>query len=134
MKQKLSLVTLGVRDLEASVRFYESLGWKSLPREVGDEVAFFEMGGVHLSLFGRDDLATDVGTPFAPGPISSPITLAHNEPSAAEVDRAFAEFLAAGATEVKRPMATTWGGYSGYVADPDGHLWEVAFNPFSDWT
>ena len=99
-----------------------------------DEVAFFEMGGVHLSLFGRDDLATDVGTPFAPGPISSPITLAHNEPSAAEVDRAFSEFLAAGATAVKRPTAMTWGGYSGYVADPDGHLWEVAFNPFSDWT
>jgi uncharacterized glyoxalase superfamily protein PhnB len=62
------------------------------------------------------------------------LTLAHNEPSEAEVDRAFEEFLAAGATEVKRPAITAWGGYSGYVADPDGHLWEVAFNPYSDWT
>lgn len=134
MKQKLSLVTLGVSDLERSIRFYESLGWKSLDRQPGEEVAFFEMGGVHLSLFGREDLAADIGVPFNASTRSSALTLAHNEPSEAEVDRAFEEFLAAGATEVKRPAITAWGGYSGYVADPDGHLWEVAFNPFSDWT
>jgi len=134
MKQKLSLVTLGVSDLERSIHFYESLGWKSLDRQPGEEVAFFEMGGVHLSLFGREDLAADIGVPFDASTRSSALTLAHNEPSEAEVDRAFEEFLAAGATEVKRPAITAWGGYSGYVADPDGHLWEVAFNPYSDWT
>jgi len=134
MKQKLSLVTLGVSDFERSIHFYESLGWKSLDRQPGEEVAFFEMGGVHLSLFGREDLAADIGVPFDASTRSSALTLAHNEPSEAEVDRAFEEFLAAGATEVKRPAITAWGGYSGYVADPDGHLWEVAFNPYSDWT
>ena len=134
MKQKLSLVTLGVSDLERSIRFYESLGWKPLNRQPGEEVAFFEMGGVHLSLFGHEDLAADIGVPFDATTRSSTFTLAHNEPSEAEVDRAFEEFLAAGATEVKRPATTAWGGYSGYVADPDGHLWEVAFNPYSDWT
>lgn len=134
MKQKLSLVTLGVADLERSVRFYEALGWKPNDRNVGDEVAFFEMGGVNLSLFGRKDLAADIGVASDSGTQFSAVTLAHNEPSAAEVDRAYEEFLAAGATEVKRPQATSWGGYSGYVADPDGHIWEVAFNPFSDWT
>lgn len=134
MKQKLSLVTLGVSDLERSVQFYESLGWVSTGRKPGDDVAFFEMGGVHLSLFGREDLAKETGIPSTDSPRSSSFTLAHNEPSEAEVDRAFEEFLAAGATEVRRPAPTEWGGYSGYVADPDGHLWEVAFNPFSDWT
>jgi catechol 2,3-dioxygenase-like lactoylglutathione lyase family enzyme len=134
MKQKLSLVTLGVSDLERSIRFYESLGWKPLNRQPGEEVAFFEMGGVHLSLFGREDLAADIGVPFDASTRSSALTLAHNEPSEADVDRAFEEFLAAGATEVKHPAITAWGGYSGYVADPDGHLWEVAFNPYSDWT
>ena len=134
MKQKLSLVTLGVSDLERSIRFYESLGWKSLDRQPGEEVAFFEMGGVHLSLFGREDLAADIGVPFDASTRVSALTLAHNEPSELEVDQAFEEFLAAGATEVKRPAITAWGGYSGYVADPDGHLWEVAFNPYSDWT
>ena len=134
MKQKLSLVTLGVGDVEKSTRFYEALGWKSLPREPGAEVAFFEMGGVHLSLFGREDLESDLGSRLAAVDSRSPITLAHNEPSEADVDRAYDEFVAAGATPLKRPEATTWGGYSGYVADPDGHIWEVAFNPFSDWT
>jgi catechol 2,3-dioxygenase-like lactoylglutathione lyase family enzyme len=134
VKQKLSLVTLGVADLERSVQFYESLGWTPVPRAPGEEVAFFEMGGVHLSLFGREDLAVDIGRTFEAPERSSAFTLAHNEPSEAEVDRAFAEFIAAGATEVKRPAPTAWGGCSGYVADPDGHLWEVALNPFSDWT
>ena len=134
MKQKLSLVTLGVANLERSVQFYESLGWTPLHRAPGADVAFFEMGGVHLSLFGREDLVADIGRTFEAPVKSSAFTLAHNEPSEAEVDRAFAEFIAAGATEVKHPAPTAWGGYSGYVADPDGHLWEVAFNPFSDWT
>ena len=134
MKQKLSLVTLGVADLERSVQFYVSLGWKPLGRNTGDEVAFFEMGGVHMSLFGRRDLVADLGLTSDPGSRFSAITLAHNEPSREEVDRAYDEFLAAGATELKRPTATAWGGYSGHAGDPDGHIWEIAFNPFSDWT
>lgn len=134
MKQKLSLVTLGVADLERSVDFYKALGWKEIERHAGDEVAFFDMDGVHLSLFGRKDLARDVGVELDAGSQVSGITLAHNESSEAQVDRAFGEFLAAGATELKRPQSTAWGGYSGYVADPDGHIWEVAFNPFNDWT
>jgi len=132
MKPKLSLVTLGVRDLERSRRFYESLGWQCA--ESTDMVAFFEVGGVMLGLFGWDDLAADADLPSAEGQGFRGVTLAHNEPSRDGVDRAFGEFVAAGATVVKRPEPTEWGGYSGYVADPDGHLWEVAHNPFSDWT
>ena len=87
-----------------------------------------------LSLFGREELADDIGIECTQSPGFSSITLAHNEPSMEDVDHAFSEFMAAGATAVKTPQSTAWGGYSGYVSDPDGHLWEVAFNPFSDWT
>jgi len=97
-------------------------------------VAFFELGGTVLGLFGREDLARDVGMDSVPRSGFSSVTLAHNEPSPEDVDRAYGEFLSAGATVVKRPTETGWGGYSGYVADPDGHLWEVAYNPFDDWT
>ncbi len=132
MKPKLSLVTLGVRDLARSRRFYEALGWTC--SDATDTVAFYEVGGVVLGLYGWDDLAADAQLPSADGSGFRGVTLAHNEPSRDDVDRAYAEFLAAGATVVKRPEPTEWGGYSGYVADPDGHLWEVAHNPFSDWT
>jgi len=134
MKPKLSLVTLGVSDLDRSRRFYEALGWEPQDWIPESKVVFFELNGVMLSLFGRDDLAEDVGVEATRSTGFSSITLAHNEPSIDDVDRAFNEFISAGATAVKTPQATAWGGYSGYVADPDGHLWEVAFNPFSDWT
>jgi uncharacterized protein len=134
MKPKLSLVTLGVSDLDRSRRFYEALGWEPQDWTPESKVVFFELNGVMLSLFGRDDLAEDVGVEATRSTGFSSITLAHNEPSIDDVDRAFNEFISAGATAVKIPQATAWGGYSGYVADPDGHLWEVAFNPFSDWT
>ena len=134
MKPKLSLVTLGVSDLDRSRRFYEALGWEPQDWTPESKVVFFELNGVMLSLFGRDDLAEDVGVEATRSTGFSSITLAHNEPSIVDVDRAFNEFISAGATAVKTPQATAWGGYSGYVADPDGHLWEVAFNPFSDWT
>lgn len=134
MKPKLSLVTLGVSDLCRSRRFYEALGWEPHDWTPESKVVFFELNGVMLSLFGRDDLAEDVGVETTRSTGFSSITLAHNEPSIDDVDRAFNEFISAGATAVKTPQATAWGGYSGYVADPDGHLWEVAFNPFSDWT
>jgi catechol 2,3-dioxygenase-like lactoylglutathione lyase family enzyme len=134
MKPKLSLVTLGVTDLDRSRRFYEVLGWEPQDWTPESKVVFFELNGVMLSLFGRDDLAEDVGVDATRSTGFSSITLAHNEPSMDDVDRAFSEFISAGATLVKTPQPTAWGGYSGYVADPDGHLWEVAFNPFSDWT
>jgi catechol 2,3-dioxygenase-like lactoylglutathione lyase family enzyme len=132
MKPKLSLVTLGVADVARSRTFYEALGFVAVASE-DDDVVFFELGGVVLGLYGRAALAADArlnpdGSGFAG------ITLAHNEPSVADADRAFGEFVAAGATVVKAMEPTDWGGYSGYVADLDGHLWEIAHNPHMDWT
>jgi catechol 2,3-dioxygenase-like lactoylglutathione lyase family enzyme len=135
MKPKLSVVTLGVRDLERARAFYEALGWSCMASEPGAEVHFFPLDGVVLALYGWDALAADAGLdPVAPTSGFRGIALAHNEPSAADVDRAYARFLAACATPVTAPAPTPWGGYSGYVADLDGHLWELAHNPFEDWT
>jgi len=86
-------------------------------------------------LYGWDDLAADAELPtVSQAPGFRGIAIAHNEPSEADVDRAYERFLAAGASFVKRPAVTDWGGYSGNVADLDGHLWELAYNPFDDWT
>lgn len=134
IKAKLSLVTLGVADLERSRLFYEELGWTSPDWQPGSEVVFIPLDGVILGLFARDDLARDMGVEISLFDGHSALTLAHNEPSPDDVDRAFETFLAAGASLIKRPMSTPWGGYSGYVADPDDHVWEIAYNPFSDWT
>jgi uncharacterized protein len=132
MKPKLSLVTLGVADVTRSRTFYEALGFTAMDVD-SDEVVFFELGGVVLGLYGRQALAADAGIDPAGSGFAS-ISLAHNEPSVEAADRAFDEFVAAGATVVKHMEATNWGGYSGYVADPDGHLWEIAHNPHTDWT
>jgi hypothetical protein len=133
MKPKVGLVTLGVADLELSTAFYRALGWEPRDYDPSAGVVFFELEGTWLSLFPRRDLATDVGVDAA-GTGFRGFTLAHNEPSPADVDRVFAEALAAGATPVKRPESVFWGGYSGYFADPDGFLWEIAYNPFTDLT
>ncbi|EEW26616.1 VOC family protein [Rhodobacter ferrooxidans] len=126
--QRVTLITLGVADLAASRAFYARLGW----REHGQSqpgVAFFQMHGAVLGLFGLGDLAADQGRPgVALG--TGAITLAQNFASAAEVDAAFAVALAAGGKALKAPEKVFWGGYSGYWADPDGHVWEVAMNPF----
>ena len=128
MEQRLTLVTLGVGDLERSRAFYARLGWTEIePRQPG--VAFFQLNGVGLSLFPRGELAKDAMIADAPAGFSG-ITLAHNLRSEADVDALFAEMVAAGASAVKAPQPVFWGGYSGYVADPDGHLWELAHNPF----
>lgn len=134
MKPKINIVALGVRDLQRSVRFYrDGLGLPTHDYKAEQGIAFFEMEGTWLSLYPRDELAKDAGVP-AEGSGFAGITLAHNVPSKAEADRVFAQALAAGATAVKTPQDVFWGGYSGYFADPDGHLWEVAFNPFTDLT
>lgn len=128
MEQRLTLVTLGVGDLDRSRRFYAVLGWSEIEPQQ-DGVAFFQLNGIGLSLFPRAELAKDAEVADSAVGFSG-ITLAHNLRSEAEVDALFAEMVAAGAAAVKSPRKVFWGGYSGYVADPDGHLWEIAHNPF----
>lgn len=131
MEQRVSLVTLGVSDLGRARQFYEDgLGWKR--GNAQDEVAFYQLGGMVLGLFGREALATDANLPAPPDTGFGGIALAHNVRSRGEVDAVMAEAKAAGATILKPAEDAFWGGYSGYFADPDGHLWEVAWNPF--WT
>lgn len=128
MKPHLSMITLGVRDIARSARFYEEgLGLPRLKLDT-DEVAFFPLAGAWLGLFGRDDLAADAGVAAA-GSGFSGFSLAHNVSSRDEVDTTLAQAQAAGAVIVKPARATSWGGYAGYFSDPDGHLWEVAWNP-----
>lgn len=125
--QRVTLITLGVEDLARARAFYETLGWH--PAEAQPGVAFYQLNGLVLGLFGRADLAADQGRPGAALGTGA-ITLAQNFATEAEVDAAFAAALAAGATALKPPEKVFWGGYSGYWADPDGHVWEVAMNPF----
>lgn len=127
MDQRVSLITLGVADFAASVAFYERLGWRrtELPYEF---LAVFDIGGPLLALFPRDLLAEDAGvSPDGQG--FRGVTLACNQPDPASVDRVLAEAVAAGARLTSPARVAPWGGYSGTVADPDGHLWEIAFNP-----
>jgi uncharacterized protein len=127
MEPRLSLVTLGVSDVARSRAFYEALGFKAA-RAPEDAVTFFSAGGVILALFGRAALAEDAMIPDSkPG---FGVALAHNARSEAEVEAVLAEAVAAGATLIKSARKAFWGGYSGYFADPDGHLWEVAYNPY----
>ncbi len=134
MKPKISLVTLGVADLDRSLAFYrDGLGLQPHDYKPDAGVVFFAMEGSWLALFPRDELAKDAGISAA-GSGFSGITLAHNEPSHEAVDALFAQALGAGARAIKPPETVFWGGYSGYFADPDGHLWEVAWNPITDLT
>lgn len=126
--QRVTLITLGVADLPAARAFYGRLGWIEHSASQ-DGVAFFQMHGVVLGLFGLSDLAADQGRPEAKLGTGA-MTLAQNFTSEAEVDTAYAAALAAGGTGLKVPEKVFWGGYSGYWADPDGHVWEVAMNPF----
>ena len=129
MEQRVSLITLGVRDLERSRAFYEALGWRTRA-EPGADVVFFQSGGMVVALWDRARLAEDSGVEDSPG--WGGMTLAHNVGSPADVDAVVAEARAAGATIVREPGATFWGGYSAAFADPDGHPWEIAHNPH--WT
>lgn len=134
MKPKISLITFGVQDLPRMLAFYrDGLGFPTHNDTPGDDMVMFRLEGTWLGLFPRDALAEDA-TISAKGAGFSGVTLAHNEPSKDAVDATFAQALAAGATAVKTPQDVFWGGYSGYFADPEGNLWEVAFNPFTDLT
>jgi catechol 2,3-dioxygenase-like lactoylglutathione lyase family enzyme len=134
MKPRITLITLAVDDLERAVRFYrDGLG---LPTEgiIGQQfehgaVAFFELAlGLRLALWPRASLAHDSGLPLG-ARSATEFALAHNVASTEEVDAVMAQAQEAGAVIVKPGQATFWGGYAGYFQDPDGHLWEVAFNP-----
>jgi catechol 2,3-dioxygenase-like lactoylglutathione lyase family enzyme len=128
MEPRLSLVTLGVADMARARAFYERLGFKASSAS-NESVTFFHAGGVVLGLFGRAALAQDAKV-AEQGSGFSGIALAHNARSEAEVDAVLAEAAAAGGRIVKPAHRVFWGGWSGYFADLDGHLWEVAHNPF----
>lgn len=125
--QRVTLITLGVDDLTRAKDFYARLGWH--PVEVTAGMACYQLHGQALMLFGRADLAHDQGRAGAALGTGA-VTLAQNFDSPADVDAAFATAIDAGATMMKQPEPVFWGGYSGYFADPDGHVWELAHNPF----
>jgi catechol 2,3-dioxygenase-like lactoylglutathione lyase family enzyme len=127
MKPRISMITLGVRDLAIAVKFYEAgLGFPRM--ESPPEVAFFTLNGSWLGLYSRNALAEDATVP-PEGNGFEGFTLSHNVSSEEEVEKVMGQALAAGATLVKAAQKVFWGGYSGYFKDPDGHLWEIAHNP-----
>ena len=129
MKPYISMITLGVKDLKKSIEFYEKgLGLPRMPFD--GEIAFFELNGTWLGLYPNDELAKDAEVP-AEGSGFRGVTLSHNLESKEEVDKQLIEAEKVGATIIKPAQEVDWGGYSGYFADPDGHLWEVAWNPFA---
>lgn len=132
MRQTLNIITLGVADMQRSLDFYEKgLRWQRSDASQGD-IVFFQMGGIVLALFPWEKLAKDVGIP-SEGNGFSGVTIAYNTRSEQEVDEVLAEVEALGASIVKPAEKVFWGGYSGYFADPDGHLFEVAYNPFAEF-
>jgi uncharacterized protein len=129
VEQRVSLITLGVADLARARSFYEALGWTTRA-DPGDDVVFFQAGGMVVALWSREELAADSGVVDGGG--WGGVTLAYNVRSPEEVDAVVAEAEAAGARIPRRGAPTFWGGYSGVFVDPDGHPWEVAHNPH--WT
>jgi catechol 2,3-dioxygenase-like lactoylglutathione lyase family enzyme len=129
MEQRISLITLGVRDLERARRFYEQLGWQS-GAAPADDVVFFQAGGMILGLWGREQLAEDSVVEDSGG--WGGVTLAYNTRTPEEVDEVTEQARAAGAQIVREPAETPWGGYSAALLDPEGHAWEIAHNP--GWT
>lgn len=125
---RISLITLGVEDVARSTAFYEKLGWKRSPASQ-ETVTFIQLKGTVLGLFARQSLADDAGVDNTAKGFSG-VTLAHNVSSERGVDAVYKFALSCGATPVKAPEKVFWGGYSSYFADPDGHLWEIAFNPY----
>lgn len=129
MRQKLNLITLGVDDFKQSLAFYEKgLGWKKSSKSM-DELALFDLGGIILALHPRRELADDATLPYQPTTFSG-LTISYNTRSEKEVDDILKQVASLGATIVKPAQKVYWGGYSGYFKDLDGHLFEVAYNPF----
>eukprot|EP01138_Halocafeteria_seosinensis_P014036 gb/GECG01014333.1/.p1 GENE.gb/GECG01014333.1/~~gb/GECG01014333.1/.p1 ORF type:complete len:143 (+),score=25.68 gb/GECG01014333.1/:1-429(+) len=132
MEQRLNIVTLGVQDLKESTDFYEQkFGWKRLQMG-GDGIAFFKLNGLMLALYPNDKLAEDatVQNGEKEAPRFKGFTIAYNARSEKEVDDIVTDLERKGVKIVKRPVKVFWGGYSAYISDPDGHLWEIAYNPF----
>ncbi|SOH94412.1 hypothetical protein SAMN06273572_104111 [Monaibacterium marinum] len=130
MEQRISLITLAVDDLKKSRDFYQRLGWK--PVESPPGIVAFDLIGQTLGLFARSEMLGEVGLPVAPmNDGFSGVILSHNVRDKAEIAPLLDRARAAGARIVKPPQDTPWGGHHGHFADPDGHIWEVAFNPFS---
>jgi catechol 2,3-dioxygenase-like lactoylglutathione lyase family enzyme len=126
MEQRISLITLGVTDVSRARTFYERLGWQG--QEV-EETVFFQAGGMALVLWARDKLALDAGVEGRTAGAFSGLALAHNVRSRAEVDQVLADAAGAGAEITQPARETFYGGYAGYFRDPDGHAWEIAWNP-----
>jgi catechol 2,3-dioxygenase-like lactoylglutathione lyase family enzyme len=129
MEQRVSVITLGVADVNLAAAFYRALGWEPVPDD-NDDVFFFQAGGLVFALWGRGRLAEDSTVEDSKG--WGGVTLAHNVRTPAEVDAVIDEARSAGARIGREPATTFWGGYSGVFVDPDGHPWEVAHNP--GWT
>jgi len=129
MEQRITFITLGVNNLDISIDFYENkFGWKR--SEMSNEnIIFFELNGIHLSLYNKHELAKDA-TVEATGSGFKGFTLAYNTRNEEEVDSLVQSLKEKGVTVIKEPQKVFWGGYSSYIADPDGFLWEIAFNPF----
>jgi catechol 2,3-dioxygenase-like lactoylglutathione lyase family enzyme len=125
---RIHIVTLGVDDLPRARRFYETLGWHASSTS-NENICFLKGGAAVLALYGRAALAEDAQCEDRPSGFAA-VTLARNAASKDEVDTWYSAALQAGARAIKPPQEVFWGGYSGYIADPDGHLWEFAFNPF----
>jgi catechol 2,3-dioxygenase-like lactoylglutathione lyase family enzyme len=129
MEARVTLVTLGVADMTRARGFYERLGWRA-HESSNPDVTFFDAGSLVVGLFGHAALAEDAGVAEGAAPAFRGVSLALNLRSTEAVDATMREAVAAGAVETKPAQPTFWGGYAGYFADPDGHLWEIAHNPF----
>lgn len=128
--QRISMVTLAVKDMEASRNFYAKLGWE-LAEGSNENITFYKLHGQFMALYLRDALAKDLCMPVH-GRGTGNVTMSTNYGSREEVDKAYAQAVRAGAVSIVEPHEIFWGGYSGNYTDPDGHLWELAHNPF--WT
>jgi catechol 2,3-dioxygenase-like lactoylglutathione lyase family enzyme len=134
-KPRLNVVTLGVSDFARAVRFYQDLGFERRLKATGDEIAFFDGGGMVIGLFRWDALAEDAQLPSEPRPPAfRGVTLAQMCRTDKEVDAVMTKALVAGATLLKHAQKTSFGGYSGYFADPDGHAWEAVRAPGFEFT
>ncbi len=131
MEQRLSIVTLGVDDLSRARAFYEALGWRVASEQNAESIVCFTLNGVGFALYPRARLVEDIGAGSSQGGGTGAVTLAHNVRSREQVAAVLDEAERAGGIIVKPAQDVFWGGHSGYFEDPDGHLWEVAWNPFS---